>query len=95
VYACRSAVNYQEAYGMFACNGILFKHECPRRGQTFLTRKVTRTVARIKAGLQGILYLGYLDARRDSGTPPSTSRRCGCCSSRTSLRPDAVALVRA
>jgi GDPmannose 4,6-dehydratase len=67
VYACHSAVNAQEAYGMFACNGILFNHESPRRGETFVIRTITRTVARIKAGLQDILYLGNLDARRDWG----------------------------
>jgi GDPmannose 4,6-dehydratase len=61
------AVNYREAYGMFACNGILFNHESPRRGETFVTRKITRAVGRIKEGLQGKLYLGNLDARRDWG----------------------------
>ena len=67
VYAFHSAVNYREAYGMFACNGILFNHESPRRGETFVTRKITRAVARIQAGLQDLLYLGNLDARRDWG----------------------------
>jgi GDPmannose 4,6-dehydratase len=61
------AVNYREAYGMFICNGILFNHESPRRGETFVTRKVTRAVARIKEGLQQKLYLGNLDAKRDWG----------------------------
>jgi GDPmannose 4,6-dehydratase len=61
------AVNYREAYGMFICNGILFNHESPRRGETFVTRKVTRAAARIKEGLQGKLYLGNLDAKRDWG----------------------------
>jgi GDPmannose 4,6-dehydratase len=61
------AVNYREAYGLFICNGILFNHESPRRGETFVTRKVTRAVGRIKAGLQDKLYLGNLDARRDWG----------------------------
>jgi GDPmannose 4,6-dehydratase len=61
------AVNYREAYGIFVCNGILFNHESPRRGETFLTRKVTRAVGRIKTGLQEKLYLGNLDARRDWG----------------------------
>ena len=60
-------VNYREAYGMFICNGILFNHESPRRGETFVTRKVTRAVARIKEGLQDKLYLGNLDAKRDWG----------------------------
>ena len=61
------AVNYREAYGMFVCNGILFNHESPRRGETFVTRKITRAVGRIKLGLQDRLYLGNLDARRDWG----------------------------
>ncbi|HEX8907455.1 MAG TPA: GDP-mannose 4,6-dehydratase, partial [Longimicrobiaceae bacterium] len=61
------AVNYRESYGMFVTNGILFNHESPRRGETFVTRKVTRAVGRIRAGLQDRLYLGNLDARRDWG----------------------------
>lgn len=61
------AINYREAYGLYICNGILFNHESPRRGETFVTRKVTRAVGRIKAGLQGKLYLGNLRARRDWG----------------------------
>ena len=61
------AINYREAYGMFICNGILFNHESPRRGETFVTRKVTRAAARIKEGLQDKLYLGNLDAKRDWG----------------------------
>jgi GDPmannose 4,6-dehydratase len=61
------AVNYREAYGLFICNGILFNHESPRRGETFVTRKITRALARIKLGLQKKLYLGNLDARRDWG----------------------------
>lgn len=61
------AVNYREAYGMFICNGILFNHESPRRGETFVTRKITRAVGRIKMGLQDVLYLGNLEARRDWG----------------------------
>lgn len=67
VYAYWITVNYREAYGMFACNGILFNHESPRRGETFVTRKITRAVARIKLGLQENLYLGNLDALRDWG----------------------------
>jgi GDPmannose 4,6-dehydratase len=63
-------VNYREAYGMFACNGILFNHESVRRGETFVTRKITRAVARIKGGLQDKLYLGNLDAKRDWGYAP-------------------------
>src|SRR5688500_18458275 len=61
------AVNYREAYGMFVCNGILFNHESPRRGETFVTRKITRALGRIKAGLIDKLYLGNLEARRDWG----------------------------
>jgi len=61
------AVNYREAYGLFICNGILFNHESPRRGETFVTRKVTRAVGRIKEGLQQKLFLGNLEARRDWG----------------------------
>lgn len=61
------AVNYREAYGLFICNGIMFNHESPRRGETFVTRKVTRAVGRIKAGLQEKLYMGNLSARRDWG----------------------------
>jgi len=60
-------VNYREAYGLFACNGILFNHESPRRGETFVTRKITRAVSRILAGRQSKLYLGNLDAQRDWG----------------------------
>jgi GDPmannose 4,6-dehydratase len=62
--------NYREAYGLFAVNGILFNHESPRRGETFVTRKITRAVARIKLGLQKKLYLGNLEARRDWGYAP-------------------------
>lgn len=67
VYAHWQTVNYRESYDLFACNGILFNHESPRRGETFVTRKITRAVARIKAGLQQKLYLGNLDAKRDWG----------------------------
>ncbi|MBA2706007.1 MAG: GDP-mannose 4,6-dehydratase [Blastocatellia bacterium] len=67
VYAYWATVNYRESYGLFACNGILFNHESPRRGETFVTRKITRAVGRIKAGLQDTLYLGNLDAKRDWG----------------------------
>jgi GDPmannose 4,6-dehydratase len=70
VAAYWAAVNYREAYGMFAVNGILFNHESPRRGETFVTRKITRAVARIKAGLQDKLYMGNLDAERDWGYAP-------------------------
>ncbi len=67
VYGFWQTVNYREAYGMFACNGILFNHESPRRGETFVTRKITRAACRIKYGLQEKLFLGNLDARRDWG----------------------------
>jgi len=67
LYAYWITVNYREAYGIFACNGILFNHESPVRGETFVTRKITRAVARIKLGLQDTLYLGNLDAKRDWG----------------------------
>jgi GDPmannose 4,6-dehydratase len=63
-------VNYRESYNLFACNGILFNHESPRRGETFVTRKITRAAARIKAGLEKYVYLGNLDARRDWGYAP-------------------------
>src|SRR6059036_547287 len=72
-YGCAKAygyyitVNYRESYGLFACNGILFNHESPRRGETFVSRKITRAATRIKLGLQEKLYLGNLDARRDWG----------------------------
>ncbi len=67
LYAYWITVNYREAYGIFACNGILFNHESPRRGETFVTRKITRGLSRIKLGLEECLYLGNLDAMRDWG----------------------------
>ncbi len=67
LYAYWITVNYREAYGIFACNGILFNHESPVRGETFVTRKITRALARIKLGLQKVLYLGNLNAKRDWG----------------------------
>lgn len=67
LYAYWITVNYREAYGIYACNGILFNHESPIRGETFVTRKITRALARIKLGLQECLYLGNLDAKRDWG----------------------------
>jgi GDPmannose 4,6-dehydratase len=67
LYAYWMTVNYREAYGMYACNGILFNHESPLRGENFVTRKITRALARIKLGLQDRLYLGNLDAKRDWG----------------------------
>ncbi len=70
VFAYWMAVNYREAHNMYAVNGILFNHESPRRGETFVTRKISRAVARIKAGLQDKLYLGNLDAKRDWGYAP-------------------------
>lgn len=70
VYAYYMARNYRDGYGMFACNGILFNHESPRRGETFVTRKITRGIANILAGKQQYLYMGNLDARRDWGYSP-------------------------
>jgi len=67
VYAHYQVINHRESYGLFACNGILFNHESPRRGETFVTRKITRAATRIKVGLQDKLFLGNLDARRDWG----------------------------
>jgi len=70
VFAYWATVNYRESYDLFACNGILFNHESPRRGETFVTRKISRALAYIKAGLQKKLYLGNLDAKRDWGYAP-------------------------
>jgi len=70
VFGYWTTVNYREAYGLYACNGILFNHESPRRGEPFVTRKITRAVARIKAGIQDKLFLGNLDAKRDWGYAP-------------------------
>ena len=67
MFAHWQTVNYRESYALFACNGILFNHESPRRGETFVTRKITRAVARILAGTQKTLYMGNLDAKRDWG----------------------------
>ncbi|RYG61061.1 GDP-mannose 4,6-dehydratase, partial [bacterium] len=67
VYGYWQTINHRESYDIFACNGILFNHESPRRGETFVTRKITRAVGRIKMGLQKKLYLGNLDAKRDWG----------------------------
>ena len=75
LYGYWLTVNYREAYGFFACNGILFNHESPIRGETFVTRKVTRGLARIKMGLQDKLYVGNLDARRDWGHARAYVRR--------------------
>lgn len=70
IYGYWIVVNYREAYDIFACNGILFNHESPRRGETFVTRKITRAVARIKHGLQQSMHMGNLDAKRDWGYAP-------------------------
>ncbi|RYD49650.1 MAG: GDP-mannose 4,6-dehydratase [Verrucomicrobiaceae bacterium] len=70
VYAYWATVNYRESYGLYTCNGILFNHESPRRGETFVTRKITRAVAAIKKGTQKDLYLGNMDAKRDWGYAP-------------------------
>ena len=67
MYAYWIVTNYREAYGMFACNGILFNHESPRRGETFVTRKITRSVAKISLGQMEYFELGNLDAKRDWG----------------------------
>src|SRR3972149_9092233 len=69
-YAHWITVNYREAYGLFATNGILFNHESPRRGEPFVTRKVTRAVARIRAGMQKKVFLGNLESKRDWGYAP-------------------------
>jgi GDPmannose 4,6-dehydratase len=74
LYAYWVTVNYREAHGVFACNGILFNHESPRRGETFVTRKITRAVGAIKAGRQDLLHLGNLEARRDWGFAPDYVR---------------------
>ncbi len=70
VFAYHITVNYRESYGIFACNGILFNHESPRRGETFVSRKITKAAARIRLGLQEKLFLGNLDAKRDWGYAP-------------------------
>jgi GDPmannose 4,6-dehydratase len=70
LYAYWTTINYREGYGLFACNGVLFNHESPRRGETFVSRKITRAVAKIRAGLLHRLYLGNLDAKRDWGYAP-------------------------
>ncbi|MBF3355657.1 GDP-mannose 4,6-dehydratase, partial [Leptospira borgpetersenii serovar Hardjo-bovis] len=67
LYAYWITVNYRESYGIYACNGILFNHESPRRGETFVTRKITRAIANIAQGLESCLYLGNMDSRRDWG----------------------------
>ena len=67
LYAYWITINYREAYGMYACNGILFNHESPTRGETFVTRKITRALARVSLGLQDTLFLGNLDSKRDWG----------------------------
>src|SRR5205823_2258825 len=74
VYAHWATVNYREAYGLHAVSGILFNHESPRRGETFVTRKIAKAVARIVAGRQDLVYLGNLDARRDWGYAPDYVR---------------------
>ena len=70
LYAYWIIINYREAYNLFACNGILFNHESPRRGETFVTRKISRAVARIKEGVQDLLMLGNIDSKRDWGYAP-------------------------
>ena len=75
MYAYWITVNYREAYGMYACNGILFNHESPRRGETFVTRQITRGMANIAQGVEDCLYMGNMDALRDWGMPKTT---CVC-----------------
>ena len=87
-------VNYRQGYNLFACNGLLFNHESPRRGETFVTRKVTQAVARILAGQQHKLYLGNLEAQRDWGTRLNTLRPCGPCCSKTPRMTTSLALGR-
>jgi GDPmannose 4,6-dehydratase len=83
LYAYWLVVNYREAYDLYACNGILFNHESPRRGKTFVTRKITRAASRIANGLQDRLYLGNLSSKRDWGYAPEyVERPCGLCYSR-------------
>jgi GDPmannose 4,6-dehydratase len=77
LYAYWITINYREAYGMYACNGILFNHESPLRGETFVTRKITRGVAAIVKGKQEKIYLGNLDARRDWAMQKIMLRPCG------------------
>ncbi len=86
VYAFFQTINYRRSYDLFACNGILFNHESPRRGETFVTRKITRAATRIKVGLQKKLYLGNLDAKRDWGMPRTMSMPCGACCNKTSQK---------
>jgi GDPmannose 4,6-dehydratase len=78
VFAHWITVNYRESYGLFACNGILFNHESPRRGETFVSRKITRAVAKIQAGLQGKLFMGNLEAKRDWGYAPEYVEAMWC-----------------
>ena len=74
MYAYWITVNYREAYGMYACNGILFNHESPRRGETFVTRKITRGMANIAQGLEECLYMGNMDALRGWGYAKDNAR---------------------
>ncbi len=95
VYSYWATRNYREAYGLFAVNGILFNHESPRRGETFVTRKITRAVARIKAGIQSEVYMAIWMRSATGGTRPNTSKACGGCCRPTSpttsfWRPGAV-----
>ena len=83
VFSYWATVNYRESYGLNACNGILFNHESPRRGETFVTRKISRAVAAIKHGLQKELFLGNLEAKRDWGYAPEYVEECGRCYSGT------------
>ena len=85
LYAYWITVNYREAYGIYACNGILFNHESPVRGETFVTRKITRALARISLGMQETLYLGNLDSKRDWGHAKIMLKCNGLCFNKMSL----------
>ena len=86
LYSYWMTVNAREGYGLYAVNGILFNHESPRRGEIFVSRKITRAVARILHGLQDKLYLGNLDGERDWGYAPNSSKASGACCSRSSRK---------
>ena len=93
LYAFWITVNYRESYGMYACNGILFNHESPRRGETFVTRKITRGLARIDAGLESCIYMGNLDSLRDWGHARDYVEMHGGCCNKTSPRTMLLQLV--
>ncbi len=95
-FATQMTSLYRDTFGLFACNAICYNHESPRRGESFVTRKITRAVAAIEAGLQDTLYLGNIETKRDWGLRPIMLKRCGgCCNTKhpatTSLRPGMLA----